>query len=77
MVQKSKGCHNEGIILSLQEVIKRPLKDIIPFTGIGICFADRINFLLGTSTCNQSLCQSTRFSSAQSLISDKLITMDI
>ena len=34
-------------------------------------------FLHGASTCIQNLCQSTRFSSAQSLINDKLITMDI
>ena len=27
MVQVSKGCLNEVIIISLQEVIKRPLKD--------------------------------------------------
>ena len=38
-IQKSKDCHNEIIIISLQEVIKKPLKDIIPFTGIGICLA--------------------------------------
>ena len=29
-VQISKGCLNEVIIISLQEVIKRPLKDNIP-----------------------------------------------
>ena len=28
-----KGCHNEGIMISLQEVIKRPLKGIIPMRG--------------------------------------------
>ena len=30
MVQISKGCPNEVIIISLQEVIKRPLKGNIP-----------------------------------------------
>ena len=30
MVQVSKGCLNEVIIISLQEVIKRPLKGNIP-----------------------------------------------
>ena len=33
MLEKSKGCHNEGIMRSLQEVIKRPLKGIIPMRG--------------------------------------------
>ena len=28
------GCHNEGVIRSLQEVIKRPLKGIVPMRGI-------------------------------------------
>ena len=30
MVQISKGCFNEVIIISLQQVIKRPLEDNIP-----------------------------------------------
>ena len=30
MIQKPKDCHNEGIIISLQEVIKMSLKGIIP-----------------------------------------------
>ena len=30
MVQVSKGCPNEVIIISLQEFIKRPLKGNIP-----------------------------------------------
>ena len=30
MVQISKGCLNEAIVISLQEVIKRPLKGNIP-----------------------------------------------
>ena len=34
-------------------------------------------FVHGASTCNQSLCQSTRFSFAQSLISGKQIAMYI
>ena len=30
MIQISKDCHNEGIIISLQEVIKRPINAYIP-----------------------------------------------
>ena len=30
MFQISKDCHNEGIIISLQELIKRPIKANIP-----------------------------------------------
>ena len=30
MVQISRGCLNKGITISLQEVIKRPLKGNIP-----------------------------------------------
>ena len=33
MLERSKGCHNEGIMRSLQEVIKRLLKGIIPIRG--------------------------------------------
>ena len=33
MLERSKGCHNNGIVRSLQEVIKRPLKDIIFMRG--------------------------------------------
>ena len=33
MLERSKGCHNEGIMRSLQKVIKRPLKGIIPMRG--------------------------------------------
>ena len=29
MIQKSKDCHNEGAIISLQEIIKRSRKEII------------------------------------------------
>ena len=47
-VGASKGCHNQGAIISVQEVIKRPLKDTIPFVGIGIYFANIIDcFSLG------------------------------
>ena len=61
MFQKSKGCHNAGIIISLQEVIKRPLKDIVQvFLYFNGAFMDI-----------QSLCQSTMSSSAQCLISDR------
>ena len=42
-IRKSKDCHNVMIIISLQEVIKKPFKDIIHFTGIGICLAYRNN----------------------------------
>ena len=37
MLERSKGCHHEGIMRSLQEVIKRPLKGIIPVRRI-CCF---------------------------------------
>ena len=30
LIQKSKDCHNEGIIIFLYECIKMPLKDDIP-----------------------------------------------
>ena len=33
MLERSKDCHNEGIMSSLQGVIKRPLKGIIPMRG--------------------------------------------
>ena len=34
MLERSKGRHNEGIMRSLQEMIKRPLKGIITMRGI-------------------------------------------
>ena len=29
MIQKSKGCHKEGIIISLKELTKSPLEGIV------------------------------------------------
>ena len=40
MVEESKNCRNEGIMRSLQEVIKRPLKSIIPMRGF-----DDLNYM--------------------------------
>ena len=33
MLERSKGCHNEGIMRSLQEVIKRPINGVILMKG--------------------------------------------
>ena len=33
ILERSNGCNNEGIMRSLQEVIKRLLKGIIPMRG--------------------------------------------
>ena len=33
MLERSKGSHNEGIMISLQDVVKRPLKGIIHMRG--------------------------------------------
>ena len=63
---------NEGIIISLQEVIKRSLN-----LSQVLESALLTESILMASTCIQSLCQSTRFPSAHPLISEKLITMDI